>query len=354
MTSWAARRLVGAALALAVLGAGAVVDGAASGAAADDPAVHYAPVDRPGPALRVARADLRAAVTCEGDFSNGKQPVLLVPGTAFTHESQFAWSWGPALTRADIPWCAVTPPYNSVGDLTIAGEYDVFAIRHTFRKAGGRRIAIIGHSQGGMRPRWALRFWPDTRRMVADYVGVAPDSRGVSLGAPALAPALASTTCSVTGCPQGVWQQVKGSQFMRAVNSRRETFRGIAYSVIYSEYDGLVAPADTPLRVADGVAYRRAAVQEVCPARVADHLTNGSVDAATWALVVDAITHPGPVDPGRVDAGVCSQPFLPGLDQAAALEGAALAPVQIATAIATTPRENAEAELPCYVYAGGC
>ncbi|KAA1419286.1 lipase [Nocardioides humilatus] len=343
---WAARVLATAAVALATL------SGFDQAQATSDPG--YAPVDRPGPALRASAADLRAAVTCRGDFDSDKEPVLLVPGTAFTYESQFAWSWAPALTRAGIPWCAVTPPYNTLGDLTVAGEYDAYAIRHTFRKAGGRKIAIVGHSQGGMRPRWALRFFPDTRKMVADYVGVAPDMQGVTLYAPALAPALGGATCGVTGCPQGVWQQLAGSDFIAAINSRQETFRGIDYSVIYSRTDGLVAPATTRLTAVAGAGYERTAIQETCPGRIADHLTNGTVDAATWALIMDAITHRGPVDPSRVSPSVCGRLFLPGLNQAQALAGALKAPIQIATAVATTPRATEEAALPCYVFAAGC
>ena len=323
--------------------------GLPSPASADE----YSPVDRPGPAFRPSVADLNAAVTCSGDFSNGKEPVLLVPGTAFTVKTQFSWSWGAALTRAGIPWCGVTPPENTLGDLTIAGEYDAFAIRKTYQLAG-RKIAIVGHSQGGMRPRWALRFWPDTRAMVADFVGVAPDNQGVSLNAPITAPQLAALACLTARCPQGVWQQLAGSQFIKAINSGQETFPGIDYSAIYSRLDGLVVPRDTVLHPAAGSSYRRVAIQDRCPIRVADHLTNGTVDAVSWAMILDAISHPGPVDPARIPRSVCNQLLLPGQDQQAALAGAANAPTQIAKAAATTPRSPSEAPLPCYVFARGC
>lgn len=311
----------------------------------------YTPVDRPGPALRPALADLERAVECHGDFRNGKQAVLLVPGTAFTVASQFAWSWGRALTVAGIPWCGVTPPENSLGDLTVAGEYDVHAIRKTFALSG-TPIAVVGHSQGAMRPRWALRFWPDVRPMVADLVSVAPDNQGVSLGAAAVVPKGAAAGCTLIACPQGVWQQLVGSQFLRAVNSGQETFPGIDYSVIYSVLDGLVQPQDTVLNPAPGTSYRRAAIQSVCPLRIADHLTNGTTDAVSWALILDAITHPGPVDAARVPASTCARPFFPGIDHASALLGALGAPFQIMTAVATTPRATREAPLPAYVFAG--
>lgn len=314
-------------------------------------AADYAPLNRPGPALRPARADLERAVQCSGDFRGGPRPVLLVPGTAFTLETQFSWSWAASLTRAGIPWCGVTPPENTLGDLTIAGEYDVYAIRKTYRLGGERRITVLGHSQGAMRPRWALRFWPGTRQMIRDLVSVAPDNEGVSGNAPNLLEPVIDGACVVARCPQGVWQQIAGSAFIMALNSRRETFSGIDYSVIYSRLDGLVQPRDTVLHATPGTSYKRVAVQDVCPLRVADHLTNGTVDAATWALIMDAIRHTGPVDPARVDRSVCLRPFLPGLSPSEALLGAARAPVQIALAVATTRRYAHEAALPCYVYA---
>ncbi len=35
---------------------------------------------------------------------------------------------------------------------------------------------MVTHSQGGMIGRWATRFWPDTRQMVDDIVGLAPST----------------------------------------------------------------------------------------------------------------------------------------------------------------------------------
>jgi hypothetical protein len=293
---------------------------------------------------------LAAAVVCSGDFATGTEPVLLVPGTGFDYKSQYSWSWGPALTRSGIPWCAVSPPYSQLGDLTIAGEYDAYAIRHTYHLAGDRKIAVVGHSQGGMQPRWALRFWPDTRDMVEDYVGVAPDSQGLDLSLSALAPALSSALCSITGCAPALWQQVRGSQFMQALNSGQQTFAGIDYSVVYSKTDIIVVSTDTPLEPAAGASYRRAALQDVCPSRLADHLSTGTSDAVAWAMVLDAITRPGPVDPTRVDPAVCSRVQLPGMTLLAAINGAVAGALQVNTAVATAPRAFREPDLPAYVF----
>ncbi|OXR46988.1 hypothetical protein B7C42_00104 [Nocardia cerradoensis] len=54
-------------------------------------------------------------------------------------------------------------------------------------------------------------------------------------------------------------------------------------------------------------------IQDVCSGRVAEH---GSllIDAAGFGLVLDALAHPGPADPSRVDHAVCAQLALPRLD----------------------------------------
>lgn len=318
--------------------------------ASADTGPSYAPVNRPGPALRASQADLEAAVQCHGNFASGKEAVLLVPGTWFTVDTQFSWSWGRALTLAGIPWCGVTPPENSLGDLTVAGEYDVYAIRKTFHLAGNKPIAVVGHSQGAMRPRFALRFWPDVRPMVADLVSVAPDNQGVSGHAPTLIPPLFAAGCTFIACPQGIWQQLVGSQFIQAVNSRQETFPGIDYTVVYSRTDGLVDPIDTVLRPAPGTSYTRVMIQSICPLEIADHLTNGSTDPVSWALIKDAITHAGPANAARIPRSVCTQLFFPGIDYAQAFKGALYAPLQIAIGTTTTQRMTHEAPLPSYVF----
>lgn len=72
-------------------------------------------------------------------------------GTSQTTESQYSWNFEPALAQAGIPRCAVSPPAYSMGDIQVAAEYDTYAIR-TMSKAAGRKITVIGHSQGGMQP----------------------------------------------------------------------------------------------------------------------------------------------------------------------------------------------------------
>src|SRR5438270_1891252 len=209
-----------------LLATGVVFLLAGAGAQAD-PA--YAPPSRPGPSLDVPTAKLAAAMECSSGVDHpARAPVLLVPGTGASAHDNFSWNYEPALDARHIPWCAVTFPYDGNGDIQVNGEYMVYAIRTMYARAG-RRIAIVGHSQGGMVPRWALRFWPDTRAMVDDVVGAAGPNHGTIV---------ANTACNGTRpCQPSDWQSKTTSNFIAALNSGQETFPGISYTEVYSHYD---------------------------------------------------------------------------------------------------------------------
>jgi triacylglycerol esterase/lipase EstA (alpha/beta hydrolase family) len=315
-------------------------------ATASAQAITYAPVDQPGPALSVPQSDLDAALVCTGSVSGAtRAPVLLVPGTGSSPPRNFGWNWEPALNNLGIPWCAVTLPDNALGDIQVAGEYVVNAIRTMYARAG-RKIAILGHSQGGMMPRWALRFWPDTRAMVDDQIGMAPSNHGTSG---------AKFTC-LNGCAPAVWQQSDTAEFIKAINSYQETFPGISYTEIYTHFDEVVTPNSDDTGSSSlhggGGEITNVAVQEICPLDLNEHNGLGTVDNVAYALAVDALTHPGPADPSRIDAGaVCSQPLMPGVNPLTFPTDAASTLADDLTNIFTHPPTPAEPPLKCYVTA---
>lgn len=308
-------------------------------------AMPYAPAGRPGPALRVPAAKLDASLNCRGRVDHAtREPVLLLPGTATTPRTDFSWNYEPALTRAGIPWCAVELPGNALGDIQVAAEYVVHGIR-TLRARSGHRIGIVGHSQGGMIGRWALRWWPDTRRMVADLVGNAPSNHG-TIDAQAF-----GLECATVGCAPAIVQQRNDSAFIRALNSRQETFAGVDYTVNYSAYDEIVVPATgAQLRGPGHVANTR--IQDVCPADLSEHLAIGTFDNTAWALTLDALTHPGPADPARLNRlAVCTHPLMPGVDPASLPADLASAGAALGAAIVADRSVRTEPKLACYVTA---
>jgi hypothetical protein len=310
-------------------------------------AVTYAPPDQPGPTLDVPQADLDAALTCHGNLAAGSLgPALLVPGTAYSPKSDFSWNWEPALTKLGIPWCVVALPGKGMGDIQTAAEYVVNGIRVMYARAG-RRIAIIGHSQGGMLPRWAFRFWPDTRTMVDDEIGLSPSNHGT----------LDADPVCIPGCAPSFWQQADRSEFIKALNSYQETFPGISYTVAYTRLDEVVFPnlSDTGSSSlhGGGGAIANIAIQEVCPLDVSDHLAIGTYDPVAYALAIDALSHPGPADPSRIPASVCTQLLMPGVNPATFLTDEASSVADVGLTVATYPHVPAEPPLRCYV-TGSC
>jgi hypothetical protein len=305
----------------------------------------YAPLDRPGPALSVPRDALRSAVSCTANVSSARRdPILLVPGTGLTPTTNFSWNYMRALTAAAVPWCSVTLPGNALGDIQIAGEYVVHALRYVHRLSG-RKVDVLGFSQGGMVPRWALRFWPDTRALVDDVVGLAPSNHGT----------LDAEVCLAV-CPAAFWQQRGTSPFIAALNSGAETFADIDYTVVYTRLDEVVVPnldaatGSSSLRTGRG-AITNVATQDLCPLNLSDHLALGSYDAVGYALAMDAFDHPGPAAVARIPSAVCSSPYHQGVNPLTfALDHAGYT-TSVGAAVAAHPQSASEPALKPYVFA---
>jgi hypothetical protein len=305
----------------------------------------YAPVDQPGPPYSVSQDKLAASLKCTPSVTNAtREPVLLESATGVTSDQNYSWNYERAFRLLGIPYCTTNQPgqdASNLGDIQVRGEYIAYAMRQ-MRQMAGRRIAVMGHSQGGMVMRWALRFWPDTRADVEDVVGMAGSNHGTILA-----------HADGKDAPANL-QQAADSKFIKALNSGQETFAGVDYTEIYSHFDEVVTPnSDShgsssvhgPGRITN------VALQEICPADTNEHLQIGTVDAVAYALFMDALTHDGPADPARIDRGVCSQPYQPGIDPATGPASAALAAVALETNENTYPQITGEPPLACYVTA---
>jgi hypothetical protein len=300
----------------------------------------YAPVDTPGARLSEPESKLAAALSCSSGVDGAiRSPVLLVHGTSLTPEENWSASYEPALSSEGIPWCAVALPDRGTGDVQRNTEYVVHAIRDMNRRSG-RRIAVIGASQGGMLPRWAFRFWPDTRAMVDDLVALAPSNHGTTQG---------RAPCR-RACFPALWQQMDISNFIAALNSFQETFGGISYTNVYTRYDEVVKPpAAAELHTGDGQ-ITNVAVQTICSLDGSDHITLALANATGFALAMDALANPGPASVTRVGRRGCAQPRIPGYN-----------PVRLAALVGSyfnnrdvgADRVSREPPLRCYV-SGPC
>jgi hypothetical protein len=204
-------------------------------------------------------------------------------------------------------------------------------------------VQIVAHSQGGVVARWALRFWPDLRALVDDYVAFAPPNHGT----------LVADGLCVPDCAPAVWQQTYHSRFVTAVNSYEETFPEVSYTVIYTHSDEIVQPnldAHGSSALSGPVGQvTNVAVQDICPEDSSEHLAVGTYDAVAYAIAMGALTHPGPADPRRVAPSVCTGGLMPGVNPTTFAADYGDAAATLAQVMATSPHVPAEPPLKCYV-----
>lgn len=303
----------------------------------------YAPLDQPGPRLSVPQAKLRRALRCTGSLDAEKRPVILIHGTNLTPKANFSWNYARAFRMDRRPYCTVALPHWGMDDIQVSAEYVVYALREVASRAE-RQVDVLGFSQGGMIPRWALRFWPDTRSLVDDLVGLAPSNHGTHTAIPG---------CT-SSCVPSYQQQRSDSNFTEALNSRTETFKGIDYTNVYTRTDWVVTPnfdesGSSSLRTGDG-AITNVAIQDICPNDPSEHLAVGSYDAVGYALAVDALDHNGPAAPERVPITTCGQAFMPGVREESFAQDYANY-FQVVAEAAGYPATDKEPPLKPYVFA---
>ncbi len=324
-------------------GCGGGADPAMPRAVTPSAQVQTAPVVDTGPALETPLATLEASLKCPSDLTAAtRSPVLLVHGTPYDAAGNYGWNWAPALQKLNIPYCTVDLPVKGTGELQNAAEYVVHAIRQMAARSQ-QKVQVVGYSMGGMLPRWALRFWPDTRAMVDDLVSLS----GVNHGT------LDATPVCAIPCAPAIWQLRIGSQFLQALNEGFETVPGVSYTAIYTRTDEVVVPnftsQPTSALRASGELVTNIATQDICPLNLAEHLTIGTSDPVAYAIALDAITHPGPAQSARVSRSACAQLFMPGVDPLNFPLNFANLGAAFLTRLLLSPKVNAEPPLKCYV-----
>lgn len=229
-----------------------------------------------------------------------KHPVLLVHGTGVNRRQNWEWNYWPVLRDKGWEVCWVNLPRAALGDIQVAAEYVAHALK-LMHRASGEKIDILGHSQGGLQPRWAIK-WFATARFVADYIALASPNHGTRM---------ANDLSQNEGCFEACWQMRRRSRFIRALNRTTETPGPIYYTSIYTTFDELIQPTGT--QAMKGGA-SNVLLQDLCPGRPVDHVSIAT-DYVAWILVRDALLHPGPADPKIVGNEDCLRDRMPGADQ---------------------------------------
>jgi pimeloyl-ACP methyl ester carboxylesterase len=152
-------------------------------------------------------------------------------------------------------------------------------------KTGAAKVALVGHSQGGMLARYvAVRR--DRLSVVDDIVGLAPSSHGTTQP---LAGPLGTFGC--TACAE----QMAGSAFMRKVNEPPPEAPGPAwYTVLSTKLDEVVVPYRSQALAGDRAT--NVILQDKCPHDFTEHV--GIIyDPVALEWTVNALERPGAANP---------------------------------------------------------
>jgi triacylglycerol lipase len=150
---------------------------------------------------------------------------------------------------------------------------------------GAAKVSMVGHSQGGMMPRYYIKFLGGAKK-VDDLVGLAPSNHGTT-NPLLLFPGLTYL------CPACL-QQKQGSAFLRRLNSPDETPGPVSYTNIVTRHDEVVLPYSSGYLT--GPRTTNVSLQAKCPLDISGHLLI-PMDGPAIRLVLDALGRRGPADP---------------------------------------------------------
>src|SRR4051794_8075108 len=227
-------------------------------------------------------------------------PVVLVHGTF----GNMGVTWNtavPALKR--LGYCVFAldygnsplPGVNAVGDIpTSARQLQTF-VDHVLAATGAAKVSIVGHSQGGMMPRYLIKFLGRANN-VDDLVGLSPSNHGTTNP---LAP-----PGGLLGCPACA-QQVAGSDFLKTLTAGDQTPPPASYTVVETRNDEVVTPYQSEFLPA-GDRVTNVLLQDLCPTDPTDHV-GIPYDPVALQWMLAALGRPGPPSPGfRPDCAALS------------------------------------------------
>lgn len=205
------------------------------------------------------------------------RPVVLVHGT-FADMSDSWQALSPLLKNNG--WCVFALNYGSYAGSGSLGIYGVGEIRNSAKElsafvdkvltaTGAGEVDMVGHSQGGMMPRYYLKFLGGAAK-VHTLVGLSPSNHGTTLDGIAVLAGFFPGAIQFTGilCP-ACEEQIAGSAFLSELNSGGDTVPGVEYTVIQTRYDQVVTPYTSAfLSGADNVL-----LQNQCILDLGDHLS---------------------------------------------------------------------------------
>ena len=193
----------------------------------------------------------------------------------------------PALERRG--YCTFTFNYGNAGTGEIAHSAHELAgyVDQVLARTGAKKVAIVGHSEGGLMPRYYIRFLGGAKK-VSDLIGLAPSNHGtnnpLALGG------------AVLGCTACAEQLAFDSPFLDKLNAGDETPGPVDYTSIETVVDQVVLPYTSAFLRGPASRVTNVTLQQSCTSDLAGHL-DVPTDPVAVQWVANALARNGPADP---------------------------------------------------------
>ncbi|MCK8681409.1 esterase/lipase family protein [Streptomyces lichenis] len=262
----------------------------------------------PGAAATAAPAQTAAVSSGWNDYSckpsvRHPRPVVLVHGT-FGNSVDNWLGLAPYLVKRgycvfslDYGQLPGVPLFHGLGPVAeSAKQLDAYVDR-VLAATGAAEADLVGHSQGGMMPRYYLKFLGGADKVNA-LVGIAPSNHGTTLlGLTELLPYFPGVGHLLNEKTPALADQVVGSPFMTRLNEGGDTVPGVRYTVIATRYDQVVTPHRS--QFLDGPDVTNVLIQDRCLLDVSEHVAIGLTDRIAFHEVANAL------DPDRATTVDC-------------------------------------------------
>jgi len=230
-------------------------------------------------------------------------PVILVHGTFANMDDN--WQAASPLL-ADNGYCvyafnyggaSADSPIQGTGEIAASAAQLAAFVDTVLARTGASKVDLVGHSQGGMMPRYYINFLGGAAK-VSDFVALAPSNYGTTLDGLTKIVSLLGLSSEINGslseaCEACV-EQEQGSAFLARLNAA-PTVPGVRYTVIESVDDEVVTPyTNAFLPAASNVS--DITVQRQCVLDGSDHLEI----AADPVALADMLNALDPADPVNV------------------------------------------------------
>jgi triacylglycerol esterase/lipase EstA (alpha/beta hydrolase family) len=235
------------------------------------------------------------------------RPVVLVHGT-FANGTDNWLAFAPYLVSRG--YCVYSFDYGMLPGIPLIGglgpipasaqQLSDFTDR-VLAASGAAKVDLVGHSQGGMMPRYYLRFLGGAAKVNA-LVALAPDNHGTTLdGLTEILPYFPGAAAALTAITPGLTDQVAGSPFQQKLNAGGDTVPGVRYTVISTIYDEVVTPYTT--QALSGPDVHNVVLQNLCAADISEHVAIGLTDRIAFHEAANAL------DPAHATPTTCLSAF---------------------------------------------